>query len=159
MIVTSGDLPPSDAEALVPGDNSELRDRAERLKLAVSEAGGPTAVARHLQMHLGTLNNYLGGRDMKASALVALARGTGVTLEWLATGEGPMKPGQHENPPETAPQRPLSLWRDTHMDTLIAAYRSAVQTLIAADRDETDAAAVMRITALLYDQLTGVDAK
>lgn len=159
MIVKSGEAASPEASALVSDENSELMERAERLKLAVSEAGGPTAVARRLQMHLGTLNNYLGGRDMKASALVALARGTGVTVEWLATGEGPMKPGQPANPQETAPQRPLSLWRDTSMDTLITAYSAAVQTLLKAGKDETDPASLMRITALLYDQLTGADGK
>ena len=155
MIVKSDGPPEVDAPALVSDENSELQARAERLKLAVAEAGGPTAVARQVQMHLGTLNNYLGGRDMKASALVALARGTGVTLEWLASGTGPMKPGEPANPQETAPQRPISLWRDTNMDSLITAYSAAVQALLAAGKDETDPPSVMRLTAIMYDQLTG----
>jgi phage repressor protein C with HTH and peptisase S24 domain len=47
-------------------------------------------------MHLGTLNRYRHGREMPASALVDLARVTGVRLEWLATGAGPMLAAEAE---------------------------------------------------------------
>lgn len=110
-------------------------------------------------MPLATLNKYISGREMRVEALISLAAATGVTLEWLATGQGPMKPGEPEKPQETPPPRPLSLWRDTHMDTLITAYATAIQTIIAAGRDETNAPGVMRLTAILYDQLMGVDGK
>lgn len=40
-----------------------------------------------------TLNNYIAGRDMKVSALIALADACGVSLEWLATGHGAMAGG------------------------------------------------------------------
>ncbi len=110
-------------------------------------------------MPLATLNKYISGRDMKAEALINLAAATGVSLEWLATGTGQMKLGTTEKPQETGPARPISLWRDIHMDSLIAAYSTAVQTIIAAGRDETDAPGVMRLTAILYDQLRDIDAK
>lgn len=130
---------------------------AERLKSAIKQIGTVALISERSGVPKGTINGYLVGKEMSFRNATALAKATGVTLEWLATGIGPMKPGQPENPQETAPQRPLSLWRDTHMETLIAAYRSALQTLIAAGKDDTDAAAVMRITALLYDELTGSD--
>ena len=146
-----------DTDDLVRAENSAALERASRLRAAIKAVGSVQFVADRSGVAKGTLNAYLIGGEMKLSNATALAKATGVTLEWLATGAGPMKPGQPENPQETAPQRPLSLWRDTHMETLIAAYRSALQTLIAAGKDDADAAAVMRITALLYDELTGSD--
>lgn len=76
--------------------NSSVAYRSERLRSAVRDGGGASAVAKRGQIPLGTLNNYLAGRDMKAEGLVAIARATGVRLEWLATGEGPMKAGEAE---------------------------------------------------------------
>jgi phage repressor protein C with HTH and peptisase S24 domain len=75
----------------VPAENRAVSERTERLREAVREAGGPSAVAKRAEMHLGTLNNYLGGRDMKAASMISLAEATGVRLEWLASGTGPMR--------------------------------------------------------------------
>ncbi len=71
-------------------DDPAVVDRAERLKEALRHGGGNAAVARRIGMQIGTLNNYVAGRDMKASALSALADGCGVSIEWLATGRGTM---------------------------------------------------------------------
>lgn len=71
-------------------DDPAVLERAERLKEALKYAGGNAAVARRIGMQIGTLNNYVAGRDMKAAALVALADGCGVSVEWLATGRGTM---------------------------------------------------------------------
>jgi phage repressor protein C with HTH and peptisase S24 domain len=76
----------------LPGSEPEhgSAERSERLRQAVQLAGGGSAVARAAGMPLGTLGRYQRGRDMKASALVSLAAATGVHIEWLATGKGPM---------------------------------------------------------------------
>jgi phage repressor protein C with HTH and peptisase S24 domain len=74
-----------------------------RLDQAIAQSGGPSAVARRAEMYLGTLNRYRAGRELPSSALVSLARATGVRLEWLATGEGPM---QGDSTPELAPATP-----------------------------------------------------
>ena len=66
-------------------------EMSPRLERAVAQAGGPSAVACRAEMYLGTLNRYRAGRELPSSALVSLARATGVRLEWLATGEGPMQ--------------------------------------------------------------------
>ena len=63
---------------------------ASRLELAIAQAGGPSFVARRAEMYPSTLHRYRAGRELPSSALVSLARATGVRLEWLATGEGPM---------------------------------------------------------------------
>jgi transcriptional regulator with XRE-family HTH domain len=68
----------------------EIMLRADRLKEAVKAGGGGAPVAKRIGMPIPTLNNYLAGRDMKASALVALAKGCGVSIAWLADGQGEM---------------------------------------------------------------------
>ncbi|MFT9091541.1 MAG: S24 family peptidase [Gluconacetobacter sp.] len=68
------------------GSLDEVKARAERLRSAVKNAGGNTQVAARAGMPFGTLNRYIAGRDMKASAMVALAKACGVSLEWLAEG-------------------------------------------------------------------------
>jgi phage repressor protein C with HTH and peptisase S24 domain len=79
-----------DDDGTVPETNRAVTERAERLREAVKLAGGTSAVAARIGMHVGTLNRYMAGRDMKAENMIALARGTGVRLEWLATGQGGM---------------------------------------------------------------------
>ncbi|WP_342628201.1 LexA family transcriptional regulator [Nguyenibacter vanlangensis] len=60
-------------------------------------------MAIRAQMAVGTLNNYIAGRDMKASAMIALARACGVPLEWLAVGaETPMSDAFRQRPGRTA---------------------------------------------------------
>jgi len=69
----------------------EIMARADRLKEAVKLGGGSAVVAKRIGMPVPTLNNYLAGRDMKASAMVSLARGCGVSIAWLADGQGDVK--------------------------------------------------------------------
>jgi phage repressor protein C with HTH and peptisase S24 domain len=69
--------------------------------VAVHGAGGRAAVAARSGVSYGTLGDYLSGGEMKLSNADALARATGVRLEWLATGEGPMRAGEAEAPSGT----------------------------------------------------------
>jgi transcriptional regulator with XRE-family HTH domain len=85
-----------------PAPDREIIDRAERLKEALKLAGGAAAVARKIGMPMPTLNNYIAGRDMKASAVVALADGCGVSVEWLATGRGDISRGHQSGNSEMA---------------------------------------------------------
>jgi hypothetical protein len=68
-------------------DLKAIQERALRLREAVLKAGGGSVVARRANMPIPSLNNYLGGRDLKTSALVKLAHACGVSVNWLATGE------------------------------------------------------------------------
>lgn len=112
-------------------------------------------------MPLTTLGRYLGGRDMKASAMVALAEATGVSLEWLATGRGPMRPADsqpastlaRERPaPEAPPPAPAPhrLFGQVKIDQLVSAYEAA----LAASGQTTDRRLLMHLTVLMYDTLT-----
>lgn len=88
------------SEDTAQDEQREVAQRSERLRQAVNQAGGQTAVGRKAKMATTTINNYLAGRDMKAAALVALAEACDVSIEWLATGAGPMKasePSQRDN--------------------------------------------------------------
>ena len=85
---------PSMAASMTVGEvanaNTPLGEVAQRLKQAVESTGGPSSVSRRSGIPLATLRTYLNGRDVRLGALVALADACGVTVEWLATGRGPM---------------------------------------------------------------------
>lgn len=98
------------------------------------------------------LNRYRKGREMPVSALVSLAKATGVRIEWLATGQGPMKepPAQPEAAP--APLRPL--FSVVNADRLGDAYAAALQALASRGHTRPEPRRVMQVTVLLYDELT-----
>ncbi|MEI6161368.1 MAG: S24 family peptidase, partial [Roseococcus sp.] len=66
-------------------------NRAERLREAVQAAGGTAEVAKLTGIPQSTLSGYLTGGEMKLSNSTAIAAATGVRLEWLASGTGPMR--------------------------------------------------------------------
>lgn len=85
-----------DPDLTVPGSEHASSDRGERLKQAVRSVGPAKLVAEKAGIPLGTLNAYLAGREMKLSNAAALALATNVSMEWLATGRGSMRPGMAE---------------------------------------------------------------
>lgn len=138
---------------------SELDQRALRVKEAVRLAGGNAAVLAKSSIPKATLGNLIAGQEMKTGQLVALARATGVRLEWLATGEGPMRDGDQMPPrtqepvqPTAAPS-PVKLFRDIHMDTLADAFAMALQAWSKRGHTTLDHRRIMQITAIFYDQL------
>lgn len=71
----------------VTGANPEI---VERIKQAVKKGGGNKVVSEKSGIPIRTLGNYLGGlTEPKASAIGALCRVCGVSLQWLIYGEGP----------------------------------------------------------------------
>jgi hypothetical protein len=71
-------------------ENRNGLEVAERLRHAVELAGGPSRISAQSGIPLRSLGHYLGGRDMRRAALVALADACGTSIEWLATGRGQM---------------------------------------------------------------------
>ena len=71
-------------------------------------------VARRAGIPLPTLSNYLQGRDMKAAALVRLAKACEVSIGWLASGEGtPEGAASDSDIPLCAPDlanKPANFW-------------------------------------------------
>lgn len=141
-----------DAEADLPGSEAEpgSQERASRLKEAVRAAGGNNQVAQRAGVPLSSLNSYLRGRDMKAGQLVRLAEATGVRLEWLAAGMGPMRGGEQLAQAPAAAAAPAGrLFGQVKIDRLVQAYEGALASTKSADNRLT-----MHLTVVLYDQLT-----
>lgn len=93
--------------------------------------------------------------DYPTQNLVALAAACGVTVEWLATGHGPMRPGQAP-PPEPAPlpAPPVStkLFATVDMDLLGECMAIAYEQLQRRSPYPSWGRAA-QIATLLYDQI------
>lgn len=126
----------------------DLRARADRLRLAVREAGGNKAVAKRAQIPGTTLDRYLAGQEMKLSNAAALARAAGVNLEWLATGEGPMKVGEAPVAPATEPPRAQDV---LDLADLVVAYEAALNAFVARGAPRPDPRKLLALTLALYD--------
>jgi transcriptional regulator with XRE-family HTH domain len=157
----------SEPGSVIPGSGLEpgIAERAARLRQAVTDAGGPTAVAARSRVNLGTLNTYLRGRDMKVETLVQLAAATGVRLEWLAAGAGPMRAGDPAPSPAqglaegrtAADPAALGLTWQADPDRLARAYELALQGLVTLPGHRPDPRRLMQITLLIYDEMTAAE--
>jgi len=123
---------------------------ARRVKKAIKSVGTAQTVAGRSGIPKGTLNGYATGRAMSFENAIAFAKATGVSLEWLATGEGPMRPGEAQ---ETNVSEGFSLRQHGNMEALAAAYMGAVSTLAQAGRDTQHAPSIARMMALIYDDI------
>lgn len=66
---------------------------ADRLRAVCKDVGNIEKMAEVASFPRRTLDNYLAGRsEPSVSGLVQLAAAAGVSLEWLATGKGEMRP-------------------------------------------------------------------
>lgn len=154
MATRIGDLAISDQELTVRPPNRQPAERANRLREAVHAAGGNQAVSQRSGVPLGTLNNYVAGRDMKATALIALAEATNVTLDWLATGRGPMRPTP-EAPPSPTPSTPAArasnLFDTLDIDRLVRAFQAAAKIAAAEGNPEPTTRQLVQGALIIYD--------
>lgn len=135
----------------VGAENLYVRDRADRLRRAVRAAGGNQVVADRVGMPVGTLNRYIAGRDMKASALVSLAAACNVSLEWLATGREPMAPAAAPGAPPAEPDRGAFATMDVHR---LADALEVVDAAVHGRQNQgVDWLARAQATLLIYDKL------
>ena len=80
----------------VPSPGSELGTFPKRLEFIVGEQS-VRAFARRCGMSDTVLRQYLAGKSEPTRlALISIAEAGNVRVEWLATGEGPMKRGEAE---------------------------------------------------------------
>ncbi len=78
---------------------------AQRLREAVSQAGGATRVAQVSGIPLTTLNNYLAGRsEPKRQALAVLAQVLRRDIAWLVTGADGKLRARDDTSPERSPE-------------------------------------------------------
>lgn len=64
-----------------------------RLSLIANELGGLEKAAREASVSLAQFKRYIKGDNQPTfGSMVALAKSSNVSLEWLATGEGQMRP-------------------------------------------------------------------
>lgn len=87
-------VPTSEAEVGTVG-------RVDRVRALAEAKGGVAVLAREANISQATLQRIVSGQEMKTPVLLAIARATGVRLEWLATGEGPMRAGEADAPSGT----------------------------------------------------------
>lgn len=144
--------------------------RADRVKEAIRALGTARDAARVSGVPYGTLQNYAQGGEMKLTNAAALARAAGVRLEWLATGDGPMRPGQAPAGSIPEPSRGMAEARvsshaaelgagvglawSVNPDRIARAYELALRGLVATPGRAPDARRLMQITLLLYDDMT-----
>ena len=99
----------------------------QRIGLCEKIAGSRTALAERTGISARTLENYSHGRnDPKASACVAIAHATDVSVEWLLTGQG-----APVNEPATAGEE-----RDRKIIFNIAYFLASKSKAVKADPDE-----------------------
>ena len=161
-------------------DSSELKERAERLRLAVRQAGGNNAVAARAGVPVATLNGHISGRDMKSATLVALADACGVHIAWLAAGRGPMliptfpgmvavqaaqaaraalglpEPSASPPPPAPEPSKSGVFSAMVTMDAeLLGKAINEAATKFAEAGRQTNATQLATVTLALYDNMSG----
>jgi hypothetical protein len=143
----------SETVSSVDTDVTENRIAAgitSRLNEAISK-GQAAEIARRAGVPYPTLRDGLAGRQMRPAALVQIARATGVRVEWLLTGEGPMRPEEAPAPaaPPAAPAEPFRLFGRVKIDRMVDALEGALRTTRGADMRLT-----AHLTVVLYDQLS-----
>ncbi|GAN60125.1 transcriptional regulator [Acetobacter cibinongensis] len=84
-------------------ENWEIESISNRLKQAVENADGNKAVSERAGVPLSTLNGYLAGRDMKASAAARLAIACNVSPSWLLLGHDADEPALKISPSQSHP--------------------------------------------------------
>lgn len=74
----------------------------DRLRKAADLVGGQAELSRRTGISSRSISSYTAGvSDPSRERTVTIARAADVFLLWLATGEGPMRPGQEENREKT----------------------------------------------------------
>lgn len=125
---------------------------SQRIRRAVELAGGGDEVARRAGIPRRTLGNYLAARnEPKASVIAQLSMATGVKIEWLVTGEGPMQPG--EGPPPAAASTPVATVID---EDLMARVAEGIADVYQTENARIAALLLVRLATRMYADLVAV---
>ncbi len=129
--------------------------------MAVRAAGGNQVVATRADMNLSTLNRYIAGRDMKASAMIRLARACNVSLDWLATGQESTAPAAQPPSAQPAPppaSQPPDLFSIVNVDKMVGCLEAAMHDM-PPKFGKLPMRKVVQVALVLYDALTAQDAE
>jgi hypothetical protein len=81
----------------LPAANADL---AARIRLLIAQEGSASAIARRCGCSEGAVRSWRDGQsDLSRTRCIALARALDVSLLWLVTGEGPMRPAGEDARP------------------------------------------------------------
>ncbi len=120
---------------------------ADRLRAAIG-AGSVNGFASRCPEVSGTLlRKYLEGSEPGLSKIVAIARAAGVTVEWLATCAGPMRPGD-ALPPVPAPAAPAAIDSE-----LLACVQEGVAEVYRSENARVYPRALAKEVARIYGDL------
>lgn len=97
LTLDQADADPQSARPVSAGmemfDNDDTFNFAERMTRAAQMAGNATKLAEATGISRRAIGDYLAGKaEPSRPRLVAIAKTAGVSLEWLATGDGNMHP-------------------------------------------------------------------
>ncbi|WP_085908495.1 helix-turn-helix domain-containing protein [Kiloniella majae] len=129
--------------------NNEPRETlGKRIRIAAGMVKGGAELARNAGVSRNTLENYLtDATEPKITVLVKIAEITGLSLAWLATGQGPMMASDLAEHKTTQYRDAVSL----NEDVLIAVIEAAEKWIIKnADRHNFSPAEKARVFRALY---------
>ncbi|MBR0650359.1 helix-turn-helix transcriptional regulator [Roseomonas terrae] len=137
----------------VPGWSAEV---GTRLQALFDAAGGISRASRISDVSLETLGHWRDGKSRPAFfPLAALCEATGVSMQWLATGRGPMRDGDADHTVRAAtPVKPGLLFGTVDTGRLDEAFKEALARSGIPASEIGDTSALMLLTILLHDAAT-----
>ncbi|CAK0752058.1 putative HTH cro/C1-type domain-containing protein [Azospirillaceae bacterium] len=80
---------------------------SSRLRTILDEQKSVLSFARKCEVDDNLLRRYLAGSEPGLDKVVRIAKAAGVSVQWLTTGEGPMRPEDESSAPPTSVTPPL----------------------------------------------------
>ncbi|MGB3551259.1 MAG: S24 family peptidase [Candidatus Binatus sp.] len=81
---------PPTLDEMIAASSGDQAAFAPRLRLLIQRHGSVLGLAKAAHLKNSSIHLWLGGSEPSREKLVKLANGAGVSVEWLATGRGPM---------------------------------------------------------------------
>lgn len=123
-----------------------------RLKEAVRTAGGNRTVAKLSGVPLSTLNSALSGiSDPRSSAVAAIARATGRSLNWILMGVGPetlprpSEAGSMQAGDELVPASPIDVQALAAVVSLVEGWLASNRRVLSPEKKGEIVAAIYQI--------------
>lgn len=106
------------------GIGGRIREAVESLGLTLKQA------AERCEIPYSSMQNWAGGhRDPRPDALITIGSRLGISIDWLLSGEGPMRRAgaglEKESASDPREQALLALWRELDEDAQREIQRSA----------------------------------